>query len=392
MNFPIIKLKSKHERRLLEGHLWVFSNEIAFIENEISTGDIVKVISHDGKICGYGFYNPHSLIAVRIISREKFDDIGNVIKSHLQNAVQLRRELYPNRNSYRLVFSESDFLPGLIVDKYNFTFVLQINSAGMEKHIHHVVDFLKDEMEAKNIFTKNEIHFRQLESLPPDDEIYYGAHVKEIIDDGSIEYEIDFERSQKTGFYFDQSDNRFFIERICEDKIIVDAFSNIGGFGLHAARANAKKIFLVDSSASEIEAAQNNFRLNNFNCDAEFRVKDVFEFLESSITENKKYDVVMLDPPAFAKNKKNIFIAQKGYEKLNRLGLRCINKGGYLVTSSCSYHVTKESFEEIIITAAKKEGKRIQKIFYNSASLDHPAIPAMKETSYLKFFVYKVVE
>lgn len=389
MNYPVARIKPKHERRVLSGHLWVFSNEIAQIDSEVKVGEIVKVIAHDGKLCGYGFYNPNSLIAIRIISRHEFSDVGEVIKTHMQNALKLRNDLYIERDSYRLVFSESDFLPGLIIDKYNFTFALQINSAGMEKHIQHVIDFLQTEFDVENIFTKNEIHFRQLEGLDADDKIFLGSRSKEIIDDGEIEYEINFENSQKTGFYFDQSENRIFIEEICLDKTVVDAFCNIGGFGLHAAVGGANKVYFVDSSSSEIESARNNFKRNELDCEAEFHTMDVFDFLQSSINENRKYDVVMLDPPAFAKSKKNIFIAKKGYEKLNRLGLRCVNDGGYLVTSSCSYHVSKEDFEESIVNAARKESRIIQRVHYNSASLDHPSLPAMKETSYLKFFVFR---
>lgn len=391
MNFPIARLKPKHERRVLSGHLWVFSNEIEQIDPEVEIGGIVKVSTHDGKLCGYGFYNPNSLIAIRIISRSEITDAGEAIKTHLQNALKLRKDLYADRDSYRMVFSESDFLPGLIIDRYNSTFVLQINSAGMEKYFQHVIDFLKSEFDVENIFTKNEFHFRQLEGLDNEDKIFLGALSTEIIDDGKIEYEINFENSQKTGFYFDQSDNRFFIEQICKNKTVVDAFCNIGGFGLHAAIGGAKKVYFVDSSSSEIESAKQNFELNKFNCEAEFHAGDVFEFLQSSIEINRKYDVVMLDPPAFAKNKKNLFVALKGYEKLNRLGLKCVSEGGYLVTSSCSYHVSKAEFEEAIVNSARKEGKLIQCIHYNTASLDHPSLPAMKETSYLKFFVFKAL-
>lgn len=391
MNFPLARLKPKHERRILSGHLWVFSNEIAQIDSVVETGGIVKVNTHDGRFCGYGFYNPNSLISIRIFNRSEIGDVGDVIKTHLRNALKLRNDLYIPRNSYRLVFSESDFLPGLIIDRYNTTFVLQINSAGMEKHIHYVIEFLQSEFDVENIFTKNEIHFRQLEGLDTADKIFLGSHSTEIIDDGKIKYEINFENSQKTGFYFDQSDNRFFIEQICRNKTVVDAFCNIGGFGLHAARGGAKKVYFVDSSSSEIESAKKNFELNEFDCEAEFRTNDAFDFLQSSIENNRQYDVVMLDPPAFAKNKKNLFIALKGYEKLNRLGLRCVSEGGYLVTSSCSFHVSKAEFEETIVNAARKEGKIIQRVHYNSAALDHPSLPAMNETSYLKFFVFRAL-
>jgi 23S rRNA (cytosine1962-C5)-methyltransferase len=305
----------------------------------------------------------------------------------ITNALNLRKEFYPLRNSFRLVFSESDFMPGLIIDKYNDTYVLQVYCYGMGKNIGSVVKVLQNKLGARNIFTSNEPYFRKLEGLPEEDTVYLGEARKETIEDGSVKYDIDFAKSQKTGFYFDQCDNREFIERIAEGKNVLDAFCNSGGFGLHAAKAGAGFVTFMDSSAAEVDNAQRNYKYNSFNSETEFVVSDIFAFLEKCINASRKFDVVMVDPPAFAKSRKSIPTALKGYIKLNKLALQCVGESGYLVSSSCSHHIKQEDFLECISIAAEKSGRTVQLVHYNGASLDHPQLPAMDETSYLKFAV-----
>ncbi len=289
-----------------------------------------------------------------------------------------------------MVFSESDFLPGLIIDKYNSTFVLQVYSAGMEKNIGILVDILKEDFSAENIFTKNEDYLRKLEGIASEDNIYLGNRKSELISDGLIQYEIDFEKGQKTGFYFDQSDNRFFIERLSAGKNVLDAFCNSGGFGLHAAKAGAASVVFVDSSANEIQSAENNFRLNGLSVDAHFIKDDIFDYLEKCIKEKRTFDIVMIDPPAFAKNRKSIPVAKKGYEKLNRLAMHALNENGFLVTSSCSHHISEADFRQVVNLSAGRANRKVQELYFNGASLDHPVLPSMPETAYLKFGVYLV--
>jgi len=384
-----IYLKRNEERRILSGHLWVFSNEVAKIEGDTENGELVEVLDYRNKSLGSGFYNKNSLISVRLLSRSNIIDLYSLMKDRILTAYNLRKTVYPGRESYRLVFSESDFLPGIIIDKYNNTFVLQVYSFGMQKNIESIIEILKKEFGAENIFSKNESYFRKLEGLPEEDEIYSGKINEEIIDDGKLKYKVDF-TGQKTGFYFDQGDNRFSIERFSKGKNILDAFCNSGGFGLHASLAGASSVSLVDSSAKAIEDAESNFKLNNLKTESKFIVSDVFDFFNKCIEENKKFDIVIIDPPAFAKSKKSLSAAIKGYEKLNRLALQIIEAGGFLATSSCSHHLSQDNFMEIIKKAAIKVGTRIQLIEYDGASLDHPVLPAMPETSYLKFAVFKV--
>ncbi len=385
-----IVLRKNEERRLLNGHQWIFSNEIQLTDGNPDNGDLVEIYDSRNNFLGRGFYNKNSLIACRLLTNRKNVDLKELFRERLLKAFQLRKDFYPDRNSFRLIFSESDFIPGLIIDKYNDSYVLQVYSYGIEKNIDLIVQILKEEFKAKNIFTQNEEYFRKLEGLPEDNNIYSGSKEIEIINDGHIKYKIDFERTQKTGFFFDQSDNRFFIEKICHGKNVLDAFCNSGGFGLHAAFVGASNVTFVDSSSTEIENAKENFELNKLNTPAEFVTSDVFDYLQNCIAANKKFDVVIIDPPAFAKNKKSLSVARKGYEKLNRLALEVLSNDGYLVTSSCSHHLSKDDFFELINKASVKAGKTIQLVHFNYASLDHPQLLSMPETVYLKFAVFRI--
>ena len=387
--FKII-LRKNEERRIKSGHMWIFSNEIASVEGSPINGDVVQVYDSKNNFIAAGFYNANSLIVVRVLSWQEEIDIEKLFLVRLTNAFEFRKTVYPNRDSFRMVFSESDFMPGLIIDKYNSTFVLQVYSAGMEKNIELIVNGLRENFSAKNIFTKNEEYFRTLEGLPAEDKVYLGSMDEEIIFDGNINYKINFATGHKTGFYFDQCDNRMFVEQFCKDKLVLDCFCNSGGFGLHASYGGASEVVFVDSSAEEIKNAQSNFALNDFKNKADFQQSDVFDFLEKMIAENKKFDVINLDPPAFAKNKKSLAKAVKGYEKLNRLGMELLNDGGILFTSSCSHHLKDEMFIEVINNAALKAGKNIQLFHFNNASMDHPYLAAMEETVYLKFAAIRV--
>lgn len=385
-----IKLKKNEDKRLRNGHLWVFSNEVMKTEGDPINGDLVEVYDSKDQFVGCGFFNKNSLIALRLISKSKVDDLKDLFNKRIANAYELRKSFYPNRESFRMVFSESDYLPGLIIDKYNDSFVLQINSCGIENNILLILEILKNKFNAKNIFSKNDFYLRRMEGLAEEDTAYYGAAGIEVIDDGYIKYKIDFNESQKTGFYFDQSDNRFFVEKIVEGKNVADVFSNCGGFGMHALKAGAKSVDFIDSSSREIDKVKENLSLNKLDDNSICYVKDAFDFLEENKVTCKKHDIVMLDPPAFAKNKKSLPSAEKGYEKLNRLALQIVNDGGYLVTSSCSYHMKKDNFLSCIDKAALKTSNALQIIKLSGASLDHPQLLGMEETSYLKFVVFRV--
>jgi 23S rRNA (cytosine1962-C5)-methyltransferase len=392
-NMRKVILKKNEERRIKQGHLWVFSNEVQSIENgelKIENGEIVEVVDSRGNFVARGFYNANSLIAVRVISTGQDFDVKELTEKRILSAYNYRKSIYPNRESFRLVFSESDFLPGLIIDKYNDTFVLQVYSAGIEKNIEFVVETLKSKLNAKTIITKHDEYFRTLEGLPVEDSVYIGETGEETISDGTLKYKVNFKTGQKTGFFFDQCDNREYFGKFCKEKTILDCFCNSGGFGLHAMAKGAAKVTFVDSSATEIENVKNNRAINGFTIDADYVCSDVFDYLEKCVSEKKSFDIVNIDPPAFAKSKKNLPKAIKAYEKLNRLALEVTKENGFVFSSSCSHHLSKEDFVDTIRAAAVKTGKNIQLVYTNGASMDHPSLPAMKETEYLKFYVIRV--
>lgn len=384
-----IFLKKNESRRIRNGHQWVFSNEIAKTEGSPDSGVLAELYDQK-EYLGTGFYNKNSLISLRLLNNTYEDDLGSYIKDSILKANDLRKTFYPNRSSYRMVFSESDFLPGLIIDKYNNTYVMQVYCFGMNENIQLVVDVLKNDLGAENIFTRNDPYFRKLEGLPEDDTVYLGEAAPETIDDGTLKYKIDFASSQKTGFYFDQCDNREFIEKISGGKTVLDAFCNSGGFGMHAAKAGAGFVTFLDSSTGEIENAEKNFALNELTSETDFIVMDVFDYFTKSIDAGRTFDIVMVDPPAFAKSRKSIPTALKGYAKLNKMAASCVGVNGYLVTSSCSHHISQEDFLEAVISGASKADRKLQQVHFNGASFDHPSIPGMNETTYLKFAVFKV--
>lgn len=386
-----IFLKKNEDRRIRKGHLWAFSNEIEEPERQPVNGEAVKVFdSYNNFICN-AFYNKNSLIVLRALDKDNKFDFYSYAKEKILSAYQLRKSLYPNRNSYRLVYSEGDFLPGLVIDKYNDTYVMQVHSCGMEKNIGDVVEILKKDLGAVNIFTKNEEYFRTLEGLPADQTVYLGEMSEEIISDGTVKYKVNFENAHKTGFYFDQCDNRDFVNRIAEGKTFLDCFCNSGGFGLHAAKAGAASVTFVDSSQDVLNTAKSNYELNELTVPSEYFTEDVFDYLEKCKAENRKFQIVNVDPPAFAKTKKNLENAIKGYERLSRLAVDAVEPGGFLIFSSCSFHLKEFTFFEVIRNGSLKAGRKLQLIYNNQAALDHPTLPMMDETVYLKFAVFRVL-
>lgn len=384
-------LKKNEERRINLGHIWIFSNEIKEIIGDVQSGDIVQVFDSRNSFIANGFYNKSSLISVRVLNKETEINFPNLLSERINNAYKLRKLFYPNRKSFRLVFSESDYLPGLIIDKFNSTFVLQVYSFGMNNYLDEIFRILKNDFNAENIFTNNDEYFRKLEGLDIDQKILLGSDaVEEIINDGKVNYHINFKSTQKTGFFFDQCDNREFLGKLANGKKYLDLFCNSGGFGLHAALNGAKEIMFVDSSKSEIENVKRNYHLNNFESNVGYTESEAFEFMKEINERNEKYDIVNIDPPAFAKNKKSLSNAIKGYERINSLAINATAVNGLFATSSCSHHLNEQEFFRMILRAVNKSNRKIQLLHFNGASLDHPSLPSMDETKYLKFALFKL--
>ena len=383
-----IIVKSRADKRISNGHLWVFSNELKEIP-KLEPGCIVDVFSENGKSHGYGFYNPNSLISVRMLNT--YGEINSeFFEIRFIRALDKRKLLFPDENSFRLVFGESDWLPGLIVDKFEDYFSIQILSAGMENLRELIIQALLAVFpETKGILAKNNSTIRQAEGLPLYVETVFGTIPDSLmITENGIIFAVSLATGQKTGFFFDQKENRKLIQRICKGKTVLDCFTNQGGFALNAAKAGAASILGSDSSNEEIIRAKENANLNNFN-NVDFVCADVFEFLESEIRHKNQWDVIILDPPAFAKSKKSVPSAKKGYARLNSLALTCLNDSGFLATSSCSHHIYEDTFYNIIISEAEKLGKSLNLVFRGLQSPDHPIMASMKETQYLKFFIFQ---
>lgn len=384
-----IILKRNEEHRLTAGHQWIFSNEIASVQGAPEAGDIVAILRHDKKQLGLGFYHPHSLIAARFLTETEEEISFSFFEKRIQQALALRKQLYPNAETFRLVYGESDFLPGLVIDKYNEYLSLQILSAGMEKRTTLICDVLESMFHPKAIVARNDTGTRVLEQLPEEKTILRGTPGVTIIDDDGVKFEVDVMTGQKTGFFLDQRENRKAIERYVIGKSVLDCFSNEGGFALHAAKGGAASVTAMDISETAIAKLHVNAHLNNVE-NIHVTTADVFDHLKILQEKNKKFDVIILDPPSFTKNKKGIPAALQGYKQINAAALRLVNAGGFLVTASCSHHISKDGFLSAIEQATIKAKRQVQLLEFAGAAPDHPVLPAMPETEYLKFAIFAV--
>lgn len=385
----ILNLKKKCDYRLLNGHQWVFSNELESIP-KLSPGETVEIISANGYNFGKAFYNPNSLISCRLLNT--FDDINlEFFINRISDAYKNRKILFQGEEIYRLVFGESDFLPGLVIDKYCDYFSIQILSAGMEKNKELIFSALKSIFpNLKGIILKNFSKLRELEGLEQYEKVEFGEIPDELITfENKIKLNIKLIDSQKTGYFLDQKINRSFISTISKNKTVLDLFCNQGAFALNSAIGGAKNVTGVDISETAINQSNINKELNNLtNCD--FIKFDVSDYLRMAIEQNKKWDLIILDPPAFTKSKKDLKNAMIGYSKINRMALKCIQKDGFLATGSCSQHLSEEDFLFLIRKEAEKLKLQLKLVFRGNQSPDHPILLSMPETNYLKFFVFQV--
>jgi 23S rRNA (cytosine1962-C5)-methyltransferase len=383
-----IILKKNEEHRVAGGHQWIFSNEIASLRGNPEPGDIIELLRHDEKFLGLGFYQPHSLITFRLLTTEHEEISGDFFDRRIRQSLALRRKLFPGSETFRLVHGESDFLPGLIIDKYNEFIALQALTTGMEIRIPLICSILESIFHPKAIVARNDAPIRSLEGLPLEKKLLRGNLGVTIINDGDVKFEVDIFQGQKTGFFLDQRENRKTIHRYATGCRILDCFCNEGGFALHAAFTQASSVDGLDISESAISKAKVNARLNTIS--AHFEIGDTFEVLKKFNAEGKLFDMIILDPPSFTRSKQNIQAALRGYAKINASALHLIQPGGYLATASCSHHVTEDGFISAIEQAAVKAKRHIQLLEFHGAAPDHPVIPAMPETKYLKFAIFAV--
>jgi 23S rRNA (cytosine1962-C5)-methyltransferase len=386
-----VVLNPHEERRVVRGHRWVFSNEIASVEGDPAGGSVVEVVRKDGRLLGVGHYNPHSLIAVRLLSdhREAIDQA--FLTGRLRRALRLRQRLYPDAASYRLVHGESDDLPGLVVDRYEDCLAVQTLSLGMDRILETVCDALQEVLKPRCIVERNESALREREGLPMRSTVLRGSAPDTVrVREGDLSFDVRLREGHKTGFYFDQRENRWAMRRFASGARALDAYCHDGAFGLNLARAGAQAVLGLDISAEAIEAARGNAALNGLAEGCQFEAGDVGPALEALHAGNERFDLIVLDPPSFTRTKKNVPSARKGYEEINRKALRVLRRGGILGTASCSFHITDETFLGCVQEAAFRTQRVLRLLEWRSQAPDHPILPSMPETRYLKFGIFEV--
>lgn len=390
MNSCKIYLKKGEEVRIQEGHPWVFSNEIDHIVGFIKSGELAYVYAFDDTFLGKGYLNTNSKIFVRILSREDIEIDDAFFKSKILKAKQAREGL-GYQNSYRAFFGESDGIPGLIVDKYGDYLSIQILSLGIDIRKTQFIQILVDIFNPKGILERSDVSVRTKEGLEPFKGVIYGeVPTKVIIKENELTMSVDLMNGQKTGFFLDQQDNHNAVKPYVKNKNVLDCFANIGGFGLHAAYHGAKKVTCVDISALAVSDILNNAKLNGFT-QVEAIEKDVFDQLRAYQKEGKTFDTIILDPPAFAKNKDAIKRAYQGYKDINLQAMKIIEDGGYLYTCSCSHYMTIDLFLQMLQDAAKDAKKKVQMVEMRIQSKDHPALLGSDESLYLKCVILRVM-
>jgi 23S rRNA (cytosine1962-C5)-methyltransferase len=387
---PAITLKPREERRLLNGHLWVFSNEIAAINGAPERGALVRVRASRGFTLGTGIYNPQSLIAVRITSRSDEPLDTDWFRKRIGRALRLREQLFPGERTYRLLHSESDGVPGVIADRFDRVIVVQIAAAGMEDRREMLYDALMEIDGVEGIVERNDQGLRTLEGLPERVGVVRGTADVQTISDGILQYRIDPLGGQKTGFYLDQRDNRIAMGRYMTRGRVLDLFSNYGGFALHARHAGADEVIAVDSSALAVRSIQENAELNGLD-NITLRTNDVFSELHERKQNNELFDVVIADPPPFARSKKHVAAARKKYVELFSLSLGLLVPDGTAFLATCSHHITRETFMEMLRESLVKSRRHGIILEERGAAPDHPLHPAMPETGYLHGAVVRVL-
>lgn len=385
-----VYLKRKIAPRIANGHPWIYGNEIELIDGEVVPGDIVDVYYGDKKFAGRGYMNPQSQIAVRLLTRKQEIINEDFFLQRIKQAWAYRQKLGITENC-RLVFGEADYLPALIIDKFNDYFVLQTLSLGIDKWKDAIVAALESIFSPKGIYERNDVPVRELEGLSQQKGFLSAPFDTNIvIEENGLKFYVDVENGQKTGYFLDQQTNRTAIQNIVKGANVLGAFTYTGTFEIHAAKYGAKSVLGIDVSEQAVEMANKNAALNGLENICKFETKNAFDALKQWDRDSKKFDVVMLDPPAFTKSRENIKNAITGYKEINLRGMKLVKNGGFLVTSSCTNLVSPEMFLDTIAAAARDAKKKIRQVVFQSQASDHPIIWGMDNTNYLKFLIVEV--
>lgn len=423
-NHTIVTLKKGEGRMIKAGGAWIFDNEIDTIVGTFTNGDIVTVHDFDGYPMGKGFINQNSKIRIRMMTRHADQEIDTeFLRMRVQNAWDYRKQVMaggndrvlgveeaekmlpgigttgrPDLNCCRVIFGEADFLPGLVVDKYADVLVVECLALGMEQFKETIVSLLKetllaDDIKIRGVYERSDANERKKEGLPKVKDFIgeeFDTNV-EIVENG-VHYMVDVVNGQKTGFFLDQKYNRLAMQHICKGKKVLDCFTHMGTFALNAGIAGASDVTGLDISEYAVQQAQANAKLNHLEDTVHFRCANVLDELPKLAAAGEKYDVVILDPPAFTKSRQATKNAIKGYREINMKGLKLVKDGGYLATCSCSHFMTQELLAKTVKEAAKATHKRLRQVEFRTQAADHPILWAADESYYLKFFIFQVVD
>ncbi|MEO5673547.1 MAG: class I SAM-dependent rRNA methyltransferase [Chitinophagales bacterium] len=390
MKSEIILKRGRHPR-IVNGHPWIYGNEIESIRGTIEAGSIADIKDERGKFIGCGYYNPRSQIAVRLLTRLQSEKINEgFFRKKLLACSDYRKKIGCGEN-FRLVFGEGDFLPALIIDKFRDVFVLQTLSLGMDRWKNEIVSILKKDFEATKVYERNDVPVRKLEGLDVQKGFLSDPFPLQFeIEEHGIKFKIDIEQGQKTGFFLDQQENRLALRNISKGAEVLDCFCYTGAFGLYAAKFGAKKVVALDASEDAIQQAKENISLNNFSCDFDFQTCNAFDILPQWVKEKKSFDIIILDPPSFTKSRSGVEGASRGYKEINLRAMKLIRSGGFLLTFSCSHFIDPATFFDLVAQAATDAGKTIRQVAFLSQSKDHPVVWNIPETNYLKGFLLEV--
>jgi 23S rRNA (cytosine1962-C5)-methyltransferase len=388
-----LHLHKGHERRLLLGHPWVFSNEIASDLHQYAPGSLVDVYAHGGTFLGRGYINPHSLITVRLLSQRREDIDGAFFRARIEAALRRRERLYAGSQSYRLVYSEGDLLPGLIVDRYRDHLVVQTLTLGMALRTEPICEALEGLLQPQAIVARNDVGIRALEGLPQEKKVLRGSLQTPIeVWEIDVRLRVDPWEGQKTGLYLDQRENRCGLRPLLAEGRVLDAFCYTGAWALHAARAGAREVIGVDESAKAIQWADDQAKENGLEHVCRFMAADVFDFLKEADTQRQRFDGIVLDPPAFVKSRGKVREGLRGYWEINRRAMRLVKPGGYLITCSCSYHVDPDMFRMTLSRAPRPPRRSVALLEMRSQARDHPSLLPVSESAYLKCAVLTLLD
>ncbi len=396
MSLAVVTLKKGEGRLLKAGGMWVFDNEIASVMGSFLNGDIVLIRDFDGYPLGKGFINTNSKITVRLLTRDENRKIDRrFMEERIRNAWEYRKKV-TDIKSCRLIFGEADFLPGLVVDKFSDVLVVQSLALGIDRWKEMIVELLKEVLQEdgiciRGVYERSDVKVRRQEGM----DLYKGFIGSEFptlveIEENGVKYQVDVKDGQKTGFFLDQKYNRLAIQKLCRNAKVLDCFTHTGSFALNAGIAGAREVLGVDASQLAVDQAEANARLNHLEERVKFLCEDVFELLPELEEREEKYDVVILDPPAFTKSRNSVKNAVKGYREINLRALKLVKDGGFLATCSCSHFMTYELFTKTIAQAARSAHRRLRQVEYRTQAPDHPILWAADESYYLKFYIFQV--